>query len=131
MPSYIVKASPDEDFYVVWSTVVDAPTGWGTRAALEHWRPGPDTAPERFDRADDNGTSAAWTDWPKEDQPYAWGDSDGFGLGEVGPERDGGSYTLPRANLRAFCERLETDERGAETADLLTFEPWDDTEADR
>lgn len=123
MPSYIVKASPDEDFYVMWSTIVDAPIAWGSREDLTREARDPrDVAAERFDRADHNGTSAAWPDWPAEDQPYVWGDSEGFMLGEVGPECEDGTYILPRANLRVFCERLETDERGVDTADLLTFE---------
>lgn len=129
MPSYIVKATPTEDFYVMWSTVVDAPTGWGDRAFIESHYPGEQSTPDRFARADANGTSANWPDWPADDQPYSWTDSDGFGLGEVGPYREDGHYSLPRANLRAFCDRLESDPRGEETADLLVFESFQDDPA--
>jgi hypothetical protein len=73
MPSYIVKPSRDEDFYVVWSTVVDHHTFAGTRAEVkeeleyrfEH------AEDERFERADSTGTSACWEDW-EDEQPYCW-----------------------------------------------------------
>lgn len=74
MPSYIIKPRKDEDFYVVWSTVVDTVTGWGTRKELEGdaWlgrRKGAADA-ERFDRADEKGssTSGEIADW------YTWDD---------------------------------------------------------
>ena len=60
MPTYIIKPSRDEDFYVWWSTVVDAPIGWGPRDYVPLDNEG---SPERFARADERGTSANWPDW--------------------------------------------------------------------
>src|SRR5664279_2648683 len=65
MPSFIVKAEPDTDLYVYWSTIVEAPTFVGTRAELtdhllRHDHTGPttlDAVAERFARADARGSS--------------------------------------------------------------------------
>lgn len=32
-----IKPNKDEDFYVVWSSVTDAPVYWGTRIQLRKW----------------------------------------------------------------------------------------------
>ena len=126
MPSYIVKASPDEDWYAVWSTIVDAPTYFGTRAELERSIHDPrELAPERFARADERGTSADWTDWPKDDMPFGWNYAE-FLVMEGSPDNpDGadGCWLLPRENLRAYCERLANDDLAP---DLLRFERYED-----
>jgi hypothetical protein len=120
MPSYIVKADPAQDFYVMWSTVVDAPCAFGTRAELARFYPGPDSAPERFARADEFGTSANWPNWPSHDMPFGWQDEE-FIVMEGSPERLGedgyseaGCWLLPRGNLRAYCEELGAGRDGAE-----------------
>lgn len=112
MPSYIIKAEPDQDFYVMWSEVVDAPTAWGSRADLEGWFQPSDVAAERFDRADAHGTSCRllgpgirFYDWTDAGMVYQ---QEGF---------------LPRSRLRELCDRLEKDEH-APVSDLLT--PFDD-----
>lgn len=124
MPSYIVKADPDEDWYCYWSTVVDAPVAFGTRAELEAapWMTPAEVAPDRFARADETGSSANWANWPADQQPYIWSDTEGFVLMDCGPDRDPdeGIWVLPRANLREFCERGA----GPDTADLCRFEPY-------
>lgn len=128
MPSFLVKATPDADWYCLWSTVVDAPTYWGTRAELirEHCDPAAVVA-ERFDRADKNGTSAMIPGTSDDEQWFGWNDSP-FILSEAGPEyRDGGCWMLPRANLRAFCEALTATE---DTTSLCVWEPYED-EPDR
>ena len=57
MRSFIVKPAADDDLYVVWSTIVGAPTACGSREELAK-QLGPDEgAPERFNRADEYGTS--------------------------------------------------------------------------
>lgn len=59
----LVKAAPDKDLYVQWSTVCDMPGGVFSReTALEYGFP-----PSRLDRADETGTSShigdgAWDD---------------------------------------------------------------------
>ena len=80
MPSYIVKPDPLRDEYVIWSTIVDAPTAVGTRAELEQlltMHDGPEAAAgERFDRADSAGTSDKAGDYGFDDKRFlyqAWG----------------------------------------------------------
>lgn len=133
MPRTIIKLAPDEDWYVVWSTIVDAPTYWGTRAELEA-RPGAHALPERFDRADATGTSAQWGITP---EPYSWdarttSESSGLNLdpGNAGLNATASSLhdeccvcMLPWANLREFCERWDRDEP---RDDLVTWEPFED-----
>lgn len=125
MPSYIVKASPDEDWYCLWSTIVDAPCRWGSRSELRRTSYDPrEVAPDRFQRADENGSSARWPDWPAERQPFAWAD-ESFILMESAPERpnDNGCWLLPRENLRAFCEALDA---GQDTTPLCIWEQHED-----
>lgn len=132
MPGYIVKASRDQDWYCMWSTITDCPTFWGSRADLEKqsWRR-EDVTPERFNRADENGTSAAWPDWPAERQPFGWGDEE-FILMETSPSlpdplpegAHSGCWLLPRANLRAYCEEL--DKPDGALAPLLRLSIYDE-----
>jgi hypothetical protein len=116
MPSYIVKTSPDEDYYVMWSDIVEAPTAAGTRADLEatdYFTPA-DVAAERFDRADQYGTSCAAPAGGKIYRFYEWSDP-GLIYQQQG--------ILPRARLRELCERLDAEQP---VDDLL--EPFDDDE---
>src|SRR5436305_5552705 len=101
MPSFIVKPVAGEDFYVVWSTVVDAPTAFGSRQELEPLLRGDEGAPERFDRADQYGTSMRGR------QRFGWHDQE-FMLREwpiPNARYDEGIYQVPRKNVRALCER--------------------------
>jgi hypothetical protein len=108
--SYVVKADPGEDWYVVWSNNVDGPLAWGTRAELEaEALPDDQLTPQRFTRADERGSSAVFGG-----PIYGW-DHDGWIYEQRG--------VLPRRNLRAACERLTADEHDPIT-DLL--EPFED-----
>jgi hypothetical protein len=73
MPSFIVKATPHDDIYCEWSTVVDAPTFVGTRAEMRDWLLQPKDVPgvgrvsayesdvdARLARTDQHGTSAEY-----------------------------------------------------------------------
>jgi hypothetical protein len=124
MPSFLVKADPDADWYCLWSTIVDAPTYWGTRAELAAEHPNPAAvAPERFERADKNGTSAMIPGVLDVEQWFGWNDRS-FILMEAGPEyREGGCWLLPRANLRAFCEALDAEQ---DTTPLCVWESHED-----
>ena len=125
MPSFIVKARPDEDWYCMWSTVVDAPTSWGTRAEMvQHAWDARDVASERFERADKNGTSAKIPGTSDDRQWFGWNDGE-FILMEAGPEQrdEDGCWLLPRENLRAFCEALDAD---ANTEPLCRWEQHED-----
>ena len=124
MPNYILKAEPDVDWYCRWSTIVDAPTDWGTREELTRSSSDPqEVTPERFERADRNGTSARWPGSADADQPFGWRDSS-FILSEAGPaHREGGWWALPRENLRKFCEALDADQDTTSLCVWTAFEP--------
>ena len=94
MPHYIVKAHPDNDFYVDWSTIVDAPIEWGPAADFTEQIPA-----DRKERADRNGTSSH--------DPRFFGWQDPFFI--VANLGDGRFYNLPRPNLQAFCEAMNPD----------------------
>ena len=117
MPTYIIKPSRDEDFYVWWSTVVDAPIGWGPRDYVPLDNEG---SPERFARADERGTSANWPDWPVEKMPFGWNVSEWRITNQDDLEETGeGWWLLPRKNLREFCRRRDA---GEQIADLVKWE---------
>lgn len=116
MPTIIVKPERETDFYVAWSSMVEAPTCWGPREYVARemacWDGPEAAAPERFDRADQTGTSARY---PSGDAPEGGWDDRGFIYQQQG--------WLPRARLTALCERLGADER-ADVSDLL--DPFED-----
>lgn len=121
MGNYIVKITPDEDLYVVWSEFSEEPVCWGPRAFVENEYLDDLTqvAPDRFDRADRNGTSANWVDWPEDRLPYRWGDEVTFIYRQKG--------ILRRGNLLVALERL-SEVVDADICDLL--EAFDDSEMD-
>lgn len=81
MGKQIIKIAPDRDLYVEWSSVVEAPTAWGTRAEMAAWLQEPkqgygqitiaaaDAVEDRLARADRTGSSGyppfgcTWDDW--------------------------------------------------------------------
>lgn len=125
MSSFLVKAESDVDWYCLWSTVVDAPVTWGSRAELTRAALDPrEATAKRFERADKNGTSARIPGIPDAEQWFGWNDG-AFVLMEAGPEyREGGAWLLPRANLRAFCEALDAKR------DTTPLCEWEQHEAD-
>jgi len=121
MPSYIVKPLADEDFYVVWSTVLDAPTTFGSRAELAAGLGHQEDTSERLDRADEYGTSMNDPEIPRDRQWFGWHDK-AFMLREwpiPNARHDEGIYEIPRENVRALCEQDD----GADPTPLLTFTP--------
>lgn len=114
MGTYLIKPDPDVDWYAYWSSVVDSPLAWGSKASLAA-RPdiGPELNPDRFERADETGTSLrhARSSWARHPTIIVY---------ESAPESPG---TLRLADLRAFCEHLEAG-RNTEAQALLT--PFDD-----
>jgi len=95
MPSYIIKRSPDHDEYLIWSTIVDAPTTTvGNREEvleLLAWRFPGDDSEARLERADRQGSSAYSGQYGfehdhfiwREDAPENYGRLDYFEDGEV------------------------------------------------
>jgi hypothetical protein len=106
----IVKAARDLDLYVGWSTNVDAPVWWGTRADILAYMcsqearddPGEDhTDPvPRLARADEHGTSAVggYAFFGRWDDEYLVYEQRGL---------------LPRGRLAEVCAALEKDDEAA------------------
>ena len=111
MPTFIVKPKRDEDFYVEWSTVVDCPTGYGSLKDLVTGYSQDSGRVERFERADEFGTSMCDPAIPRESQWFGWDDEE-FIVRNIG-SRDG---LISRVDVRALCERLALD---ADVSDLL------------
>jgi hypothetical protein len=110
MPHFIIKPDPDVDFYLDWSTIVDCPTFWGSRAELEAFS-FVETAPERFDRADATGTSAIGGF-------FGGFDDNEFLVREIGPE----PFIVKRSDMKAFCESLDPQNPNVFDKSLTT--PW-------
>ena len=103
--------SRDEDFYVWWSTVVDAPIGWDATTSLRQRR----AALERFARADERGTSANGPTGRREDAVLGWNVSEWRITNQDDPKRparDGGYWTQePARVLRRRCRRARSRTR--------------------
>lgn len=105
MPSLIVKPDRSLDYYIVWSSVVDGATAAGTRAHLQSVlsRGTPFFADERFDRADEYGSSA------RPDGEMAgelWWDDKGV-IVSNDPGRPG-QWWLPRDKMLAYVRDGDT-----------------------
>jgi len=135
MGDFILKASPDEDLYLIWSTVVDAPT-WVFGSSDEiadhlwaEWRrqhpdcsPKPGTGPAaRLARADIHGSSMI------DPQIGGWGD-ESLLLGNGTPD-DGWWYELPRTNLTAYARALLDQDEAAALVQLRRTTRIDDEDA--
>lgn len=119
MPTIVIKPERDQDFYVGWSTIVEAPAWFGSRTeaagyiAEDHRQHGGPTAPpeERLARADEYGSSIK----PEANFGYGYWDHDGFIYEQRG--------VLPRKHLIEAC-RLLAAENEPGVWDLL--EPFED-----
>lgn len=128
MGEFVVKAAPDVDLYLIWSTVVDSACYVGTRAEIrehlwdEHRGQHPHELPplgyspdDRMVRTDQHGTSAL-------DPPglYSWS-HEAFHVGEASP-CDGRWWELPRTNLVAYAKAIIADDEVAAHALLHPIE---------
>lgn len=91
MPRYIMKTAKNEDSYVEWSTVVDAPIKWGPAEDFA------DLVPERKRRCDETGTTMHDSAWG------GWEDS-GMIVHNMGNRH--GFYWLDRGKLHEFLVAL-------------------------
>jgi hypothetical protein len=105
MPSFILKASPDADIYLEWSTIVDDATWVGGRAEAQTRYPA-----DRIVRADDTGTSE------KSACFGAWDDE------SLIVQQQG---LLPRDRLLDYARTLQAHD---EEAGLALLEPFGDDE---
>ena len=118
--SYVIKVDRDQDFYVVWSDMVEAPLMWGNRLqTLDYLRGAalrphgdPTNPEERVARADAHGSSALW---PSPHAPiYGWDDS------TLVYQQQG---ILRWCNLRELCDRYTPEDQNPDVSDLL--EPFE------
>lgn len=102
VPTYLVKPSPDEDFYLVWDTDASAVAAHGSLADLRSERPDLIT-PEHTEAADARGTTA----------PEISGFADlAYGQDTLAVARPGGIDMVARKRIQAY---LEAKDRGADT----------------
>lgn len=123
MGKCILKAAPDRDLYLIWSTVVDNAIWVGDRAELvEHLREDHGDSyynEKRIDRADQFGSSMldyGFGRWADEHLP----------VGEGSP--DDGWYHLRRDRLAAYAEALLADDEASAVALLECFHRIGDNE---
>ena len=107
MARFIMKASPTDDLYCEWSSIVEAPTWIGTRSELiaylsEHRFEGdrcqahaPEEAEARIARVDQTGTSVRFRIGPHIEGSW---DDEGIIYQQQG--------MLPRSRLTAFLRRF-------------------------
>lgn len=101
MPTMILKPTPKSEKYVLWSSVVDAPVGYGTREALQSGPMGYDYTDDRFERAEQTGTSLR-------DGAYGWNSKyRSVIVSELGTKRK--FYLLDLDNLEPFMDALFMD----------------------
>lgn len=93
----IIKPKRDEDFYAVYSSVVDSFICWGTRAELEAEY---ETATsERFERADAHGSSARYAS----PVPHGWHESEVLVVNGVEKPDEVYGVLVPRDRIAEFC----------------------------
>jgi hypothetical protein len=118
------------DLYLLWSSIVDAPTWVGNRAELadhlrdEYGRAEHDMWLRLIDRADQRGTS---------DRAFNTGgwDDESLRVGEGSPEYpDGGDgyWVIRRDRLTAYAEAILAADDDDETVghDLMDWQSWDE-----
>lgn len=112
----IIKPVRDEDFYVVYSSVVDAPIQCGTRAELE--RTYDSAGADRFERADEHGTSSMhrWHGWDEQVISVR----EGFRPGACPP--NAWCANVARTDLRKFCESVDAQGYWNPPEGLVTWE---------
>ena len=116
MPSFILKAAPDADVYVEWSTVVDNLTGVGTSTS---W------PADRIARADATGTSCKDPDY----RFGGWDDQEHL-LVHNTERMDALFFLLKRSDLLAYAQAYLADDVEAAEALLTPVERCDSCDAD-
>lgn len=110
MPSYVLRVDKEEPpMYVMWSSIVDDITGAGTREEVKRQfahRPD-EVADERFDRADQTGTSDQYPDVSLREGP--WEDK-----GFVCQQK-----WLPRSALRGYAQARIDGKDGQEFLEVI------------
>lgn len=137
MGSIVMKEAPDVDFYVEWSSVVEAPTFAGTRAEMltylqrnsDPWlrEDAPHHPEQRLRRADETGTTSLWVTKASAESP----EFAAHGHPEDGAWDDETTIymqrgILSRANIFTLVRRQAADGYDVDVTDLLA--PFDDAD---
>ncbi len=125
MGQALIRAAPDRDLYLVWSSIVDAPVAVGTRAemvgwARQEWRLEEERAEAALMRADELGTS------DRRFNTGGWDDDELPVFNGWQPPEPGWWY-IRRDRLVEFAEAILRDDDAAATA-LLHRAPDEDEE---
>lgn len=128
MGTTFIKPKADEDFYILYSSFVDSPVAFGSRAEFEEDEYWDDfigeVSAERFERADKFGTSAQWGS-----PAHGWHETELMVReGIVDPTRgENVAYGLvKREDLRKFCESLGEDGTYHPEPGIVTWIKWED-----
>lgn len=90
MGKVLVKPERDSDFYVMWSSIVDAPVAFGTKVSLQ--KADPTWTDDYFERADRLSCSSRIF-------PKTWDEDFAMNFQGVG--------TVRRSQMVQLCERLD------------------------
>lgn len=118
MGSIIIKPTPEQDRYLVWSTSVDGPTVIGTRSGMIKWLVPPvgSDTPEQAERimkvVDRSGTSEFTG-------RYGWADPTPLNVGDLSP--DDGLYYIRRHDLDRLADAIGTGDTAAIHALLVRY----------
>jgi hypothetical protein len=105
MPSIIIKVDPEEDLYACYSTITEGFTAWGPERELteilQEWQV--PCSIDRFERADETGTSARYGDGRWEDEGFLvrWNPLEDKEMDQA--------YWLPREVLKQWLETGRMD----------------------
>lgn len=132
MGEFLVKPSRHADVYVLWSTIVDMPTAYGSRAEMfdylggdvrggercptcRHWVGTGETPSERLARADAVGCDARFC---RPGNRWTFDDPDGVQYGQYG--------TIKRAHIGHLARLLGDNVEEDDPQILAMVEPWGD-----
>lgn len=124
MAQAIVRAAPDSELYLVWSSVVDAPVFVGVRDSIvkyatRDWRLTAAEAEAAVARADADGSSDRVI-------RFGWWDDDHLPVMEGSPSD--GWYHIRRDRLVEYAQALLHDDEQAAVALLECWERHDEAE---
>jgi hypothetical protein len=116
MPSYVLKADPSRDLYVLWSTGIDNIAYCGDRiqmlTMLTTTFSGGESSVARLERADQTGTSTMWCFGSE--LPFGAWEGDRLIVDQRG--------MLRRTDLAAYAEAWQVGDDAAMAALLQPFE---------
>jgi hypothetical protein len=104
MPTYLIKPTREDDFYVAFSTITDSPHVWGTREQFENGTAGyfrghrDEDIPDRLARCDALGSSVLGFD------AYRFDDGPLLVRWSADGSEEIGAHLIDHANIRRWLE---------------------------